>query len=204
MKCEDAQDNFCEYWDMAEDSDIRREVDDHLLNCGSCAEQFRLWEESGQLIQSLSFEEEIIGPVDHINKGVMERIYSEQAWLRPVAHKSYQFTRSFRRNIAIVTACFMAMFSSALLYFLFHGSPSSSGASSEKVKQLTGLIETANASSDSMPITAHFISEVPMASVSDPFVLKVVPAYPQYWVALSILGIIMTLLVLNWISRTRN
>ncbi|MNW18862.1 hypothetical protein D3C71_2185930 [compost metagenome] len=53
-------------------------------------------------------------------------------------------------------------------------------------------------------MAAGFYAEVPVASISDPFVLKVVPAFPQYYVALSLLGLVMALLTLNWLSRTRN
>lgn len=204
MKCDDVQDKFCEYWDLPEQSPERRAVDDHLLACESCAEQFRLWEESERLIRDFSVQEEVIGPVDHLNRGVMERIYAEQSWLRPIAHKSYHFSHSFRRNTAILTACLMAIFMSALLFFAFQNHTAETASSTEKVHQLTGLIETANASSDSTLITAKFSTEIPVASISDPFVLQVVPTYPQYWIALSLLGIIMTLLILNWLSRTRS
>lgn len=203
MKCDDVQDKFCEYWDMPEASEERISVDEHLRGCPICSEQFRLWEESEKLIRDFSVQEEVIGPVDHLNRGVMERIYAEQSWLRPVAHKSYQFSRSFRRNTAILTACLMALFTSALLFVAFQNH-SAQTAQPEQMQQLTGLIETASASSDSLLVTAKFNAEVPVASISDPFVLQVIPAYPQYWVALSLLGIIMTLLILNWLSRTRN
>lgn len=203
MKCDDVQNKFSEYWDMPEYAPDREAVEQHLQHCELCSEQFRLWEESEKLIRDLSVPEEVIGPVDHLNRGVMERIYAEQAWLRPISHKSYHFSRSFRRNTAIVVACLMAMFMSGLLYFAFQNHAADT-ASSQKVQQLTGLIETASASSDSIVVTAKFNAEVPVASISDPFVLQVMPAYPQYWVALSLLGIIITLLILNWLSRTRS
>lgn len=44
---------------------------------------------------------------------------------------------------------------------------------------------------------------VPVASLSDPIVLRVTPAMPEYWVALSLLGLVMMLLITNWFSRVR-
>lgn len=200
MNCNDAQDKFGEYWDLSEHDEDRIAIDAHLLECKACAEQFLLWEESEEMIRFLSDEEENLGPIEHVNRNVMDRIYAEESWLMPVPHKSYQFSKSFRRNIALIVAAFMAMFASAFFVFVFdhHG-----GASQAEIAEISGLMDTANASGDGL-VTTGFYAEVPVASISDPFVLKVMPAFPQYYVALSLLGMIMTLLILNWLSRTRN
>jgi hypothetical protein len=200
MNCNDAQDKFCEYWDLSEHDEDRIAIDAHLYECKTCAEEFRLWEESDDMIRFLSEEDDSIGPTEHVNRSVMDRIYAEQSWLMPVPHKSYHFSKSFRRNIALIIAACMAMFASAFFVFIFDNQD---GASQAEIAELSGLMDTANASGDGL-ITAGFYAEVPVASISDPFVLKVMPAFPQYYVALSLLGIIMTLLILNWLSRTRN
>ncbi|WP_139999550.1 MULTISPECIES: anti-sigma factor family protein [Paenibacillus] len=200
MKCNDAQDKFGEYWDLSEHDGERIAIDAHLLECKSCAEQFRIWEESEDMIRFLSEDDDHLELTEHMNRNVMDRIYAEQSWLMPVPHKSYQFSKSFRRNIALIVAACMAMFACALIVFVFDNP---GGASQAEIAELSGLMDTANASGDGM-ITAGFYAEVPVASISDPFVLKVMPAFPQYYVALSLLGMIMTLLILNWLSRTRN
>ncbi|CAM3971190.1 hypothetical protein L1N85_04140 [Paenibacillus alkaliterrae] len=201
MNCNDAQERFGEYWDLSEQDDDRKAIDRHLLECNSCKEQFRLWEESEDMIRFLSEEDELIGPTEHVNRNVMERIYAEESWLMPIPHKSYQFSKSFRRNFALIVAACMAMFACAFFVFVFDNEE---GASQAQVAELSGLMDTANVSGDGLVITAGIFAEVPVASISDPFVLKVVPAFPQYYVALSLLGIIMTLLILNWLSRTRS
>lgn len=201
MKCIDAHNIFGAYWELSEDDAERQALDRHMLKCEACAEQFRLWEESEELIRILSEEDDFIGPSEHINRGVMERIYAEQSWLMPVAHKSYQFSKSFRRNLAIVIAACLAMFACAFFVFVFD---QEGGVQHAQIADLSGLIEPVNASGGAMTIHAGFYAEVPVASISDPFVLQIVPAFPQYYVALSLLGIIMTLLILNWLSRTRS
>lgn len=201
MNCNDAQDKFGEYWDLAEHDEDRIAIDTHMQQCKSCAEQFRLWEESEEMIRFLSEDEESLGPIEYMNRSVMDRIYAEESWLMPVPHKSYQFSKNFRRNIALIVAACMAMFASAFFVFVFEGN---SGASQAEIADLSGLMDTANASGDGLVSAAGFYAEVPVASISDPFVLKVMPAFPQYYVALSLLGIIMTLLILNWLSRTRS
>lgn len=201
MNCSDAQEKFGEYWDLSEQDEDRKAIDRHLRECKACSEQFQLWEESEEMIRFLSEEEDMIGPTEHVNRNVMERIYAEQSWLMPVPHKSYQFSKSFRRNFALIIAACMAMFATAFFVFVFDNQD---GATKAEIADLSGIMDTANASGDGMTIKAGFYAEVPVASISDPFVLKVVPAFPQYYVALSLLGIIMTLLILNWLSRTRS
>ena len=201
MKCEQAQELFGIYWDLPEDDRDRIALETHMLNCEACAEEFRLWEDSALMIRDLSREETIIGPADHVSKGVMDRIYAEESWFMPVKERTYQFSNAFRKSVAAVIASCMAMFATAFFYLIF-GTPQRDAAS-EQVAKLTGLLDTANASSDAAAISVEFYQEVPVASISDPLVLQVVPTFPQYWVALSILGMIMTLLTINWLSRTR-
>jgi len=201
MKCLEVQQSFGVYWDLPEDDAERRAVDEHLLACEACREEFLLWEESEQLIRSFSEFEEEAGPVDHVdhvNRGVMERIYAEDSWFMPVQGRSYQFTKTFRRNTAAIIAACMAIFIGGLFYLL------TGNSNDVSVQKLTGLLETANAASDAALISNTFYADVPVASISDPIVLNVVPTIPQYWIALSLLGLIMTLLILNWLSRTRH
>lgn len=200
MKCLEVQQSLGTYWDLSESDAERLGIDQHLETCELCREEFRIWEESELLIRSFSMNGDEFTPVDDMNRDVMDRIYSEQAWYMPVASRSYQFTRTFRRNITATIACCLAMFVCGLFYIL----TSSNDGSSSQVVKLTGLLETANATGDNALISADFYADVPVASISDPLVLNVMPTIPQYWVALSLLGMIMTLLILNWFTRTRN
>ncbi|MBO7744110.1 zf-HC2 domain-containing protein [Paenibacillus sp. MWE-103] len=200
MNCQDVQESFGVYWDLAEDDSERLLVDLHLQTCEACREEFRIWEESEQLIRVFSEDADEIGPVDHVNHGVMDRIYSEQSWFMPVTNRTYQFSKTFRRNVTAIIACCLAMFVVGLFYVV----TGNHDASTVNVAKLTGLIEPADAASDPDIIQNAFYADVPVASISDPIVLNIVPTVPQYYVALSLLGIIMTLLILNWFSRTRS
>ncbi|RIX53502.1 zf-HC2 domain-containing protein [Paenibacillus nanensis] len=200
MKCEEAQIKIGAYSEMSEDDEERIELEAHLLECEECCAQFGFWHESDEWISRLSEETDLIGPTEHVNRAVMERIYMEQAWYMPVPSKSYHFTKSFRRNAAMLIAACMAMFACAFFIFIFDHKD----VSQEELQQMTGLMEAANASGDNAFLSTGYYAEVPVASISDPFVLKVVPAFPQYYVALSLLGLVTALLILNWLSRTRS
>lgn len=200
MKCDDVQNKFDVFGSFSEEDVEREAMEAHLLDCEHCTEQYRLWEESEELIRMLSEEDEVVSAqMEHVNRSVMDRIYAEQSWLLPVSQKSYHFSPAFRRNLAIVLAACLTIFTCTLIFFI---NGNENGTSEEKMAQLTGLMDTANASGSDFVISAEF--EVPVASVSDPFVLQVVPTFPQYWIALSLLGVVMSLLILNWLSRTRS
>ncbi|WP_270171555.1 anti-sigma factor family protein [Paenibacillus sp. SYP-B4298] len=199
MKCHEVQEALGVYWDLPENDPERMAIDRHLQQCESCMEEFRIWEESEAMIRSAAESPAGMEPMDDITRGVMERIYMEQAWMQPINERRYQLSKVFKRNVAAVIACCMAMFVCGFVYFLF-GERTDPQAT---VSNITGLLDTVNANEGISLISTDFYNEIPVASISDPFVLNVVPTVPQYWVALSILGIIVTLLILNWLSRTR-
>lgn len=201
MNCDECQEKLGLYWELPEQDADRSAMDRHLLDCLACAEQFRLWEESDLMIRSLS---EDSGPIledqtFRMNQSVMDRIYADMEYLRPVHDRTYRFTSSFRFRSAVLIACCLAIFVSGLLFAIF----GDWGTTVQHVEPMTGLLETANAVSDGAALGDEFYAEVPVASISDPFVLKVVPTVPQYWIVFSLFGVIATLLLSNWFARTR-
>ena len=89
------------------------------------------------------------------------------------------------------------MFTTSLLYVLL----SRNHAAMEAVHN-TGLMETASASASGV-FRASFSSTVPVSIVSDPFTLNLEPSTPQYWIVLSMLGLLMMMFVLRWLSSIR-
>ncbi|TJY44334.1 hypothetical protein E5161_02815 [Cohnella pontilimi] len=195
MKCEQISEWIAEYRDFPEDSHERLAVDLHIPGCAACAEEFRLWEESAELIRALSGADQLEDPnlpSRELNQSVMSRIYSEQSWYMPAIRRTYAFSFAFRRTVALLLAGLLAIFGSAFLYTAWNRIAGDQGSPG-------GLMESAG-TFDGQSITV----DVPVASLSDPVVLHVTPVMPEYWVALSMLGMIMTLLILNWFSRVRS
>jgi hypothetical protein len=199
MKCEEAGEWFGIYRDLPEDSAERLAVDEHVRECAECAEEFGIWEESALLIHELPFDDvQEDEPVTSawMNQNVMNRIYAEQSWYMPTVRRTYSFTYAFRRKVAVILAALLALFVCGFLYTVFGGI---GGAKSEA----TGIMDSANAFAASHQSADSPYLEIPVASLSDPIMLNVSPAMPEYWIALSIVGMIMTLLILNWFSRVR-
>lgn len=200
MRCDEAAEWFGIYRDLPEDSPERLAVDLHVSNCNECATEFRIWEESAQLLQALptseSLQEERV-TAQWINCNVMNRIYSEQSWYMPAVRRTYSFSYSFRRKVAGLLAALLALFVCGFLYTSFDRANGLTG-------DFAGVMETADAFAESRQLSGSVHVDVPVASLSDPIMLHVSPAMPEYWLVMSMLGTIMTLLILNWFSRVRS
>ncbi|MBN2984294.1 zf-HC2 domain-containing protein [Cohnella algarum] len=192
---------FSDYCEGSASESERRQVEEHLSSCACCFEEYRLWEESASLIRSLPMDEEFENyleksvNLEEMNRNVMNRIYAEQNWFMPAVQRSYAFGRAFRIRVAGLLASLLAVFACGFLYVLADRMMSSDTGR-------TGVMETASAFSVASS-GSRLSVDVPVASLSDPIVLHASPAYPEYWIALSLLGVVMTLLVLNWFTRVR-
>jgi hypothetical protein len=158
-----------------------------------------MWEQSAHLIHEFPIhdgdQEESISS-DWVNQNVMNRIYTEQSWYMPAVRRTYSFSFGFRRKVAGILAALLAIFVCGFLYTSFGRVNGGAGDGS-------GIMRTAEFSvNHQFSDIGHL--DIPLASISDPYMLNVTPAMPEYWVALSMLGMIMTLLILNWFSRVRS
>ncbi|HIW32059.1 MAG TPA: zf-HC2 domain-containing protein [Candidatus Paenibacillus intestinavium] len=202
MKCNEIEQFIDSYLELDEDDPLRIEIEAHLFDCEHCSSLLEL-DFSSISFSELSFADSDIKQtnIDYINKHVMDRIYAEEAWYMPIATKNYHFSRNFRRNIAMIIACCLAMFSIALFVFIFDYKEDTK---STIAANISGVVDIASAESVNLVSSNIYRGQIPVASISDPIVMQVVPTFPQYYVALSLLGIIMTILVLNWFTRTRS
>lgn len=195
MKCEEVQETLGLYWDLPVGDSVKRSVDLHLKHCISCKQEYELWEESERLIRQFAFEEEleVAEAAENVNRAVMERIYTEDQ-LDWNLRRTLFITRPLGSRLSAAIAACLAMFTTSLLYVLLDRG--------DDGKETTGLLETANASSSGV-FKASFSGEIPIARVSDPFILSLVPRTPQYWIILSVLGLVMTMLMMGWLARIR-
>ncbi|MBD2845148.1 hypothetical protein IDH44_08085 [Paenibacillus sp. IB182496] len=198
MNCVQVQEKLGVYWDLPADDPERQAMDRHFDACELCAEQFQMWEESEAMIRNLSDETVEIGPVDRLNRSVMDRIYAEQSWAKPVTERKYNITAAFRSKVAALIAACLALCVSGLIFVVVHYAEPA-----PELAAVNGLFDTVNANDGLAIVSAKMYDEIPIASISDPLMLSMMPTVPEYWVALSLLGIVTMLLMLNWLSRTR-
>ncbi|PZE21933.1 anti-sigma factor family protein [Paenibacillus xerothermodurans] len=211
MKCDDIQERLGIYWDLPEHDINRQVVDEHITHCKVCAAEFEIWLESTALIKSVAENEIPLRPTS-ISKSVMERIYKDESWKVPVVERIYAFSSQFRRKVAAVTACCLALFVFCFLYSVSyeqHGA-TVAVAPEPSVFGTIGDPVVVTASSGGEP-QAMNIRTMPSAVASlqgfnEPFMYQAtsVHTYKDYLLFLSLIGFTSALLIMNWLSRTRS
>lgn len=209
MKCNDVQELFGIYFDLPED-DLRRQcVDEHVSRCSACKEEFEIWRESADLIRLAAIDEpEIPLQGAPIASHVMNRIYKDESWRLPIADRIYSIPYKLRRNLTAIIAFCLALFMCSFLYTLVTDHTQEAAAVANHGPQY-GLKQAVRASSDEPgdSLNVHTMSRPTLASVGptiiEPIKIGPIRTMPDYLLALSILGLISTLLIMNWLSRTR-
>jgi hypothetical protein len=200
MKCNDVKELLAEYWDLSESDPRRDQVNDHIEHCSDCAEEFVLWEESSNLIQTSSplFAEKERPP---ISNSVMDRIYADESWRMPVPDRIYSISYKLRRNLTAVISFCLALFMIGFLYSIVY-EPTPELYSFEGLMPVASAVGDTNSGNGTLSAT---LQGVPVASISDPFILGMNPikTYPDYMVVISLLGIVIALLIMNWFSRIK-
>jgi len=205
MRCDDIQQLFGIYFDLPDDDLRRKCVDEHILRCRECAEEFEIWLESTSLIRSMHDIPQIPRKSTPIADKVMNRIYEDESWRIPVTDRIYQIPYKLRRNLTAIIALCLAIFMVSFLYNLI--SPSHSTMNTQEVSP-SGFNQVASAAGvRSGEAVVSTISNTAVASANgiivDPIKLSYIHT-PDYWLALSLLGLISALLTMNWLSRTRS
>lgn len=208
MRCNDVQELFGVYFDLPED-DLRRQcVDEHISRCAACREEFEIWKESTDLIRLAAVDEPLAPPVVMpITNQVMSRIYKDESWRLPIADRIYNIPYKLRRNLTAVIAFCLALFMFSFLYTIVSDN-TKEVATAEQGTQY-GFKQAVRASSDTPgdALNVHNMSRPTLASVGptiiEPIKIGPIRTMPDYLLALSILGLISTLLIMNWLSRTR-
>lgn len=207
MNCSEIQELFGVYFDLPTDDRRRIRVNEHLLTCSECLEEFHLWEESSDLIRSLQSVSTLeVGSVG-ISGRVMDRIYQDESWRMPVSSKIYSIPYRLRWKLTAFVAMVLAVFALSFFYSL-------TGAGSREAitpdnANLFGFHQAASASySADESLNVHSLTRTAVASVSanmmEPIKLGSLHSYPDYWLVISILGLVGALLTMNWLSRTQS
>jgi hypothetical protein len=208
MKCDDIQELFGIYFDLPDDDLRRKCVDEHILRCRVCAEEFEIWLESTNLIRSMQEIPHMPSKSSPITDKVMNRIYEDESWRIPVTDRIYQIPYKLRRNLTAIIALCLAVFVVSFLFNLVYPSHSTLTAEEASPSGFNQVASAAGVSSGGqVESDMNGISQTAVASTSALIVEPIKLSYihtPNYWLALSLLGLIGALLTMNWLSRTRS
>lgn len=201
MKCTEVKEVFAAYWDLSEEDALQEMVNAHINHCLSCAEEFKIWEESSSLIHDSSMPVITSTNINNkISSQVMARIYSDESWRTPIPDRIYSITYKLRRNLTGIIAFCLALFTLSLVYSILYQAPNVT-TFDVNVPVAVAMADT----SQELDYSNKMLQGVPVASISDPFTLKIGPikTYPDYLVVVSLLGIMIALLIMNWFSRIK-
>jgi hypothetical protein len=208
MKCDDIQELFGIYFDLPEDDLRRKCVDEHVLRCRVCAEEFEIWLESTNLIRSMHEIPQMPRKSTPITDKVMNRIYEDESWRIPVTDRIYQIPYKLRRNLTAIIALCLAVFVVSFLFNLVYPSHTiltteeASPSGFNQVASAAGVNSGAEVVSGGITFSSTAVAST-SALIVEPIKLSYIHT-PNYWLALSLLGLISALLTMNWLSRTRS
>ncbi|MCR8634482.1 anti-sigma factor family protein [Paenibacillus radicis (ex Xue et al. 2023)] len=209
MKCDDIQELFGVYWDLPEHDLKRQRVDEHIKHCDSCQAEFEIWLESTELIKSAASADEYSDQSTPISRSVMNRIYEDEGWRVPVADRLYAISFKLRRNITAAIAFCLALFIFSFIYSITHQPTAGevvANTNSSVFGRIGDPVVIASSKTESMNVHTMPSAVASLKGFNEPFMYQVGPihTYQDYMLFLSLLGLTSTLLVLNWLSRTRS
>jgi hypothetical protein len=206
MKCDDIQQLFGIYFDLPDDDLRRKCVDEHIQRCQVCAEEFEIWLESTNIIRSMQdipYMPRNSPPIAH---NVMNRIYEDESWRVPITDRIYQIPYKLRRNLTAMIAMCLAIFMVSFLFNLVYSNHSNVALQQESTFGFNQVASASGVIGDVANVSTKAFSNTAVASTSalvEPIKLSLFHT-PDYWLAISLLGLICALLTMNWFSRTRS
>ncbi|MED4603280.1 zf-HC2 domain-containing protein [Paenibacillus validus] len=208
MKCEDIQELFGVYWDLHEDDPKRLAADAHMRHCECCSEEYIIWKESTMLIRSVAVEESAGASERTVSSAVMSRIFEEEGWRTPVNERLYHFSAKLRRNLtaAIIVCVTVFMFTFWIsLNNEQHHYDTAAAPESSVFGRIGDPVVVASSQAESLNVHAMPTAVASLKGFNKPFMYQVGPihTFQDYMLFLSLLGLTCTLLIMNWLSRTR-
>lgn len=190
MNCNEAQECMSQVWDLSAHHPARVELNKHIKECPECAFEYSRWEELYDLVSESS------DPVPEkslhsMHNKVMDKIYSDHSHIHRTDIKSYKWTKTTAYRFSIwISACLAVLLCSIVLMVWKVSSNGDTG-----MNNVAGIVPTGVASST--PDFSLFPHDTKGASgIIEPFVAGI-PAYPEYWMFISLLALGMALFSLR-------
>ena len=214
MRCEEVQEILPDYAENLLNEVTQRRVDNHLAACSACRADYELWKDSGDWISADRAEYHSITPSRSIVDAVMARILSEEKWAIPIGRKIFTVTARMRRMGASAAVILLMLFS----FTLYLSSSSTEQANAlvidgELMEIHTPKTQVISSSMQSdngtyvVEVGPHFGQEEHLANATASIIpldappVSSEPSEPNYSIALSVFGILVTVITMSWLTR---
>jgi hypothetical protein len=132
----------------------------------------------------------------------------DESWRIPIPNRMYAISHSLRRNLTAVIAVSLTLFVFSFLFSILYARSSEDSLASSGSSMFDLQAPKAFVPNDNSSLNGHSLGSA-VASLNtgfmEPLRFNVGPihSYPHYLLVVSILGLIVTMLIMNWFSRTR-
>lgn len=208
MNCRSNQKLFAMYWELSNHDARKLLIDEHNSTCKVCANKFRIWEKTMQLVKtSKEVDDNVTGNV-LISQNVMHRIYQLETWRMPIPLRSLSISMAWRKKISLIMVasfiiCIALFFSSfavetpmklekvSMAIFSIHA------PQEHEVTVMKQSIDGETLVSAVAGVSQGFI---------EPLHFQPVPLHtsPSYLFLLSLFGLICSSLLLHWWIRAKS
>jgi hypothetical protein len=200
MNCQDVLERLGEYRDLSPDDPVKADIDRHVCDCASCREEFLFWQQSAKLILTVAEPADMRLRTGSVADKVMARIYETESWRKPVVLHTYSLSWRVRRNVMACFAMCLAFFFAAFMLSLVPDADEVAVSPEFNIQVVTVV-----AQGESPEVQPSIFSDTPVVSVGPTVLLMAGSAQTtaNVYMAASISGLIITLLLMNWLSRLR-
>ncbi|WIV17942.1 hypothetical protein QPK24_16180 [Paenibacillus polygoni] len=190
MNCNEAQECMAQVWDLSAHHPVRVELNKHIEECPDCAFEYSRWEELYDLIPETS------DPVPEkslqsMHSKVMDKIYSDHPHIQRTDIKPYKWMETTVNRFSIwISACLAVLLCSIVLMVWKISMNDATGINND-----AGIVPTGIASS-APAFSLPYHDPKGASGIIEPFVAGI-PAYPEYWMFISLLALGMALFSLR-------
>ena len=203
--CDDFQEIMSNASDPGLTGQLSNKLSEHLAICEECQMINQQWMMIRQEIRAIA-EESIMEhtnenhpphPTSKMASKVMEQIYRQDDWRRPVVERQFSFSNKMHRTISIGVAFFVSVFLIGFLYALIV--PPVMPVDEPLIGIQPIAIAGGITDDEFFSTTAMANITVPMKLSPDASVVAI-----NYLLVISMIGLVTVMLLLNWFSRSKS
>jgi hypothetical protein len=207
MKCQPIQKLFAIYSELSTHDARKIMMDQHMASCSRCANKWMMWDQTMSLVRASDYSDQVYSSSDRISQNVMERIYQVESWRTPVPQRTYVLSHRWQTRLSILFSVAMVLCIITFISSIMMESPMKLEQVSMDIFALHSPQEHEMVVFEKSTDGKELLSAVAGVSQSfiEPLQFQPVPLHtsPSFLFVISLLGLIISSLFLNWYIRIK-